>query len=154
MRILLYPHFQIKIYNQRTNIDSTAWPPKRLGGTNKIWGPGIDLHNPCKIFSLRPWFCYLALGLHQYHSPIAYTVCMWQGFVLCLCFDVCFPQTCFICIFVCLCIIFAPNVLNLPSLDCQNQNLFVGVRKYVQPIKTKLDAAKIAFFKMLLILNK
>ena len=29
--------------------------PIRLGGPNKIWGPGIDLRTSWKIFSLRPW---------------------------------------------------------------------------------------------------
>ena len=41
--------------------------------------------------------CCLALGLYQYprHKPTAYREGVSEGFVLCLYFDDCFPQTCF-----------------------------------------------------------
>ena len=29
--------------------------PNKGWGPSKIWGPGIDLRTPWKIFSLRPW---------------------------------------------------------------------------------------------------
>ena len=54
MRISLSPHFKMKIDIHQTKNDLTAWAPIRLGGPNKIWGPGIDLRTPWKIFSLRP----------------------------------------------------------------------------------------------------
>ena len=45
----------MKIYTHWTKNDLTAWAPIKLGGPNKIWGAGIDLRTPWKIFFLKPW---------------------------------------------------------------------------------------------------
>ena len=60
----------MKIYTHPTKNDLTVWAPIRLGGPNKIWGPGIDLRTPWKIFSLRPcfWVRYLQSVQPRYQS--------------------------------------------------------------------------------------
>ena len=95
--------------------------------------------------------CCLALGLNQYHRPTAYRVgvCRWALFCASTLMIVSHKPVSST--FVCLCFVFSPNVLNL---SYQNQNLFFGVKKHVQSIKTKFFVAKIANSRMLRILEK
>ena len=104
---------------------------------------------------------YVTLKCKRCTYTIGLQYCIQSGYVARLCASAlmivsCKPLSSKLHFFVCLCFIFSPNVLNFSqsSLAYQNQNLFVGVKKQVQPIETKFVVAKIAYFRMLRILKK
>ena len=55
-------------FKRRSTPIGQKWAPIRLGGPKKIWGPGIDLRTPWKIFSLRPCLCSSSSSSNLFQS--------------------------------------------------------------------------------------